>query len=70
MAGLLGGIKGAAEYEMLVNQKYSGPTPSPKYQEALRRMGPQLFAHLLMIALIIAGNVIYFTQRRREGRAR
>jgi hypothetical protein len=69
MAGLLGGIKGAAEYEMLVNEKYSGPTPAPKYQEALRRMGPQLFAHLLMIGLIIAGNVIYFTQRRREGRS-
>jgi len=24
----------------------------------------------LMIGLIIAGNVIYFTQRRREGRSR
>jgi hypothetical protein len=70
MAGLLGGIKGAAEYEMLVNEKYSGPKPSPKYQEAIRRMGPQLFAHLLMIGLIIAGNVIYFTQRRRESRSR
>jgi hypothetical protein len=70
MAGLLGGIKGAAEYEKLVNEKYSGPTPAPKYQEALRRMGPQLFAHLLMIGLIIAGNVIYFTQHRRGVRSR
>jgi len=70
MVGLLGGIKGAAEYEKLVNDKYGGPTPSPKYQEAIRRMGPQLFAHLLMIGLIVAGNVIYFTQRRRKGRSR
>jgi hypothetical protein len=70
MVGLLGGIKGAAEYEKLVNDKYGGATPIPKYQEAIRRMGPQLFAHLLMIGLIIAGNVIYFTQRRREGRSR
>jgi hypothetical protein len=70
MVGLLGGIKGAAEYEKLVNEKYGGPVPDPKYQEAIRRMGPQLFAHLLMIGLIIAGNVLYFTQRRREGRLR
>lgn len=33
-------------------------------REAQRRMGPQLVAHLLMIALIIAGNVLYFMTRR------
>jgi hypothetical protein len=70
MVGLLGGIKGGAEYEKLVNDKYGGATPAPKYQEAIRRMGPQLFAHLLMIGLIIAGNVLYFTQRRRGGRSK
>jgi hypothetical protein len=70
MVGLLGGIKGAAEYEKLVNDKYSGPEPAAKYQEAIRRMSPQLFAHLLMIGLIVAGNVIYFTQRHPEGRSR
>jgi hypothetical protein len=70
MRGLLGGIKGAAEYEKLVNDKYGGPVPEPMFREAIRRMGPQLFAHLLMIGLIVAGNVIYFTQRRREGRSR
>jgi hypothetical protein len=70
MVGLLGGIKGAAEYEKLVNDKYGGEHPAPKYKEAIRRMGPQLFAHLLMIGLIVAGNVVYFTQRRRGGRSR
>jgi len=66
LPGLLVAIKGAAEYESLVNEKYSGPNPDPKYREANRRMGPQLVAHLLMIVLIVGGNVLYFMQRRRE----
>ncbi|MEZ6066785.1 MAG: hypothetical protein R3B90_14010 [Planctomycetaceae bacterium] len=64
LQGLLGAIKGASEYETLVVKAYLGVNPDPKYLEARRRMGPQLVAHLLMIALIIAGNVIYFAQRR------
>ncbi len=70
LPGLLGAIKGAAEYEKLVIDKYGGPNPDPKYLEAKRRMGPQLIAHLLMILLIIAGNYVFFTQRNREGQAR
>jgi hypothetical protein len=62
--GLLGAIKGAAEYEALVSAAYLGDDPPAQYKEARRRMGPQLVAHLLMILLIIAGNVIYFRQRR------
>ena len=69
LPGLLVAIKGAAEYEKLVNDKYSGPTPDPKYLEADRRMSPQLMGHLLMIALIVVGNVLYFINRR-EGRSR
>lgn len=66
LVGLLGAIKGAAEYEMLVNKAYSGDAPPlPIYLEGQRRMGPQLVAHVLMILLIIAGNVIYFMERRR-----
>ena len=37
------------------------------FLEAQRRMGPQLVAHLLMIALILAGNAVYFVTRRRGG---
>jgi hypothetical protein len=33
-------------------------------------MGPQLSAHLLMLALIILGNVIFFLDRRRRAIAR
>ncbi len=65
LQGLLGGIKGASEYEKLVNDAYLGDNPPPKYCEARRRMGPQLVAHVLMIVLILLGNVVYFWQRRR-----
>ncbi len=65
LPGLLGAIKGAAEYEELVMRTYGGATLSGTYTEARRRMGPQLVAHVLMILLIIAGNAIYFAERRK-----
>jgi hypothetical protein len=67
--GLLGAIKGAAEYEKLVMDKYGGDHPDPKYLEALRRMGPQLVAHLLIIVLIVVANLIYFSERKREAQS-
>ncbi|WP_437185637.1 hypothetical protein SH668x_002749 [Planctomicrobium sp. SH668] len=66
MIGMLGAIKGAAEYEVLVNSKYSPDKTDLRYTEANRRMGPQMVAHLLMIGLIIVGNIIYFIGQRRE----
>ena len=68
LPGLLGAIKGAAEYEKLVMDRYGGDDPDPKYLEALRRMGPQLVAHLLIIILIVLANVVYFAERRRAPR--
>ena len=64
LPGLLGAIKGAAEYEKLVIDKYGGNDPDPKYLEAKRRMGPQLVAHLLIILLIILANYIYFVEKK------
>lgn len=64
LSGLLGAIKGAAEYEKLVVDAYGGPSPAPKYLEGLRRMGPQLVAHLLIILLIVVANVVFFAERR------
>ncbi|WP_437223936.1 hypothetical protein SH661x_003417 [Planctomicrobium sp. SH661] len=66
LVGMLGAIKGAAEYEAIVNKAYGGGVVNEKYLEANRRMGPQMVAHLLMIGLIIAGNWVYFMQRRKE----
>lgn len=73
LPGLLGAIKGAAEYEKLVLDKYgsrdeNGNLNEPgKYLEGIRRMGPQLIAHILMILLVVAGNLIYFKERKMEG---
>jgi hypothetical protein len=64
LRGLLGAIKGAAEYEKLVIDAYGGPNPDPKYLEGLRRMGPQLVAHLLIIMLILVANLLYFADKR------
>ena len=73
LPGLLAAIKGASEYEKLVLDKYGdlvanedGEIPG-KYKEGQRRMGPQLIAHILMMGLIIAGNIIYFAGRKQEG---
>lgn len=54
LAGLLGGLKGAAEYEALVNKKAN----------AVSGMRPQSVVHVIIILFVIFGNVIYFTTRR------
>ncbi|MCH8011117.1 MAG: hypothetical protein IIA61_04085 [Candidatus Marinimicrobia bacterium] len=66
LPGLLGAIKGAAEYEKIVVDTYGAEIPDPKYLEASRRMGPQLVAHILIILLIIIANWVFFTERKRE----
>lgn len=68
LPGLLGAIKGAAEYEKLVMDAYGGDIPPErknKYLKGKLRMGPQLIAHVLIICLIIVANLVYFTGKRR-----
>ena len=68
LPGLLAAIKGAAEYEKLVMDKYfvaEGLPVPPKYLKGKLRMGPQLIAHVLIILLIVIANVIYFVEKRR-----
>jgi len=64
MVGLLGGIKGAAEYESEMIKHFPEfrrrPTP------ALDLMGPQTIAHIVIMFFIIFGNVMYFINRARE----
>ncbi|MCK4460169.1 MAG: hypothetical protein KAW46_00100, partial [candidate division Zixibacteria bacterium] len=57
--GLLGGMKGAAEYEILIG----------KQDKAVVGMGAQSLVHLLIIALVILGNISFFVLRR-QGRRR
>ncbi len=65
LAGVLGAIKAAAEYEAAIDAVYPDINDNPKAQEAKRRMGPQLVAHSLMIGLIILGNWIFYVGRKR-----
>ena len=65
LAGVLGAIKAAAEYEAALDAVYPSISENPKAQEAKRRMGPQLVAHSLMILFIVVGNWIYFVGRKR-----
>jgi hypothetical protein len=67
IVGLLAAIKGAAEYESALAQRYPERI-SLKRSAATQRMGPQLWAHLLMVGLILLGNAIHFATQRRGRR--
>ena len=65
--GLLGGVKGAAEYESELKRVYARfkHTETP----ALSMMGPQTMAHIVVMAFIIIGNITYFRSRRKSPNA-
>lgn len=63
--GMMGGMKGAAEYEELLARK---GYPAGK-RPATTGMDSQSFAHLLIILLVILGNIGYFVVRRLERKA-
>lgn len=54
--GLMGGLKGAAEYEKLIGKK----------DTATAGMDAQSFVHVLIVLMIIFSNVVYFAKRRLE----
>ncbi len=60
IVGLLGGMKGAAEYEILIEQKGA----------AFKGMDIQSLVHLLIIGLVVVGNVSFFFGRRKRSRER
>ncbi len=67
LVGLLGGTKGAAEYEAELIHRY------PRFKDidtpALQMMGPQTMAHVVIVAFIIIGNITYFRAKRRQREA-
>lgn len=56
LVGLLGGMKGAAEYEQLVNAPGLG----------ISGMVAQSYVHLLIILFILLGNIVYLMKKRRK----
>lgn len=66
LLGLLGGVKGAAEYESELVRFY--PQFEKVDKPGLRMMGPQTFAHVVILAFIVLGNISFFVSRRRGAR--
>ena len=56
LVGLLGGLKGAADYETLIERVGKGTT----------RMTAQSFAHALIIVFVLIGNAAYVISRLRR----
>jgi hypothetical protein len=56
LVGLLGGMRGAAEYEVIINRPDKG----------VQGMDSQSIIHLMIIILIVLGNIAYFGARRRR----
>jgi hypothetical protein len=80
--GMMGGIKGAAEYEELVDKlekklgtyepRMAGFDPVTRHKiekerrKARRAMNPQSIAHLVIIFYIILGNITFFLFDRKN----
>lgn len=60
LAGFLGGLKGAAEYERMIARDGAG----------VRGMDAQSIAHLVIVCFIILGNVGFLIHKRTAGRSR
>jgi hypothetical protein len=60
--GMLSGMKGAAEYEVLNEQK--GYTTA--FKRAGQGMDSQSLVHILIIVAIVLGNVFFFAERRKR----
>jgi len=62
LTGMMAGLKGASEYEYLVNTHYGVKGKNP----ATRGMGSQSIAHVLVLVLVLIGNIGYFATKRRS----
>jgi len=56
LVGLIGGLKGAAEYEKLISRE----------EKATLGMKVQSIVHLMIILMVIFGNVVYLISRRQK----
>jgi hypothetical protein len=61
LTGLLAGMKGAAEYEVLVQKN----NYSKAYMPAVAAMDSPSLAHVVIMILVVIGNIAYFATRKR-----
>ncbi|MDI6808727.1 MAG: hypothetical protein QME66_07075 [Candidatus Eisenbacteria bacterium] len=64
LLGLMGGLQGAAEYEATLVTKY--PQFIATSEQAVKLMGPQTVAHLVIISFVIIGNIAFFAEKGRQ----
>jgi len=66
-SGMLGGMKGAAEYEQLVEEGMAKAGENWRLRaRGTEAMSSQTAAHLAIILFIIIGNIAFFANRRRK----
>lgn len=68
VVGILGGVKGAAEYESELARVHERFEQTDK--PGLDMMGPQTLAHMVIMAFIVIGNLAFFMSRRKGSRRR
>ena len=66
LVGLMGGIKGAAEYESILTKQYSNLANMPLPGSEM--MGPQTVAHIVIMLFIVIGNLSYFMTRKKSAK--
>lgn len=65
--GMLAGMKGAAEYEQLVNERMKQKGMDWGLRNTgTEAMSSQTAAHLAIMAFIVIGNIAYFASRRKK----
>jgi uncharacterized protein (DUF2249 family) len=69
ITGLSGGMKGSAEYETLVHEKY-GSAELNLIGDAVKGMDAQSLVHLFIVFAILLANFAYFYSRRRAAPGR
>lgn len=62
LSGLLSGMAGAAEYELMVERAGY----SRAYKPAVAAMDSQSLAHVVIMVLVIVGNIAFFVTRKRR----
>lgn len=62
LTGLLAGMKGGAEYEVMVDKAGY----SKAYMPAVAAMDSQSLAHVVIMALVLIGNIAFFATRKRR----
>jgi len=69
--GMLGGLKGASEYEHLLVAAYPHLRPlyeRPGFYTAMKGMDAQTVDHALIMLFIVLGNLFYLLAKRRKAR--